>query len=37
MTLFPDRLTFETTDYVEFDAFRSVVLERTTALVEAHM
>jgi uncharacterized protein (TIGR04255 family) len=37
MTLFPDRLTFETTDYVEFDAFRSAMLACTTALVEAHV
>jgi len=37
MTLFPDRLTFETTAYAEFEAFRSAVLACTTALVEAHV
>lgn len=37
MTLFPDRLTFETTKYTEFDAFRSAVFACTTAVVEAHV
>jgi uncharacterized protein (TIGR04255 family) len=37
MTLFPDRLTFETTSYAEFGPFRSDLLACAKALVEAHV
>lgn len=34
-TIFPDRLTFETTEYAEFDSFRNAVLACVRALTEA--
>ncbi|MCH6472524.1 TIGR04255 family protein [Sinomonas terrae] len=37
MTLFPDRLAFETTDYTDFGSFREAVLACTSALVESRV